>query len=81
MLESVKLVLINMLAMPWVPQVKIWEEKVQVLTEERAKHRAALETELRTLRAVQDELATKFDDSLSTLQTASPEPATSQIIV
>ncbi|KAL3135521.1 hypothetical protein ABBQ38_006001 [Trebouxia sp. C0009 RCD-2024] len=54
-------------------EVKLWEEKAQVVAEERTKHRAALETELRTLKAVQDELAAKFDDSLFTLQTASPE--------
>lgn len=55
----------------------MWEEKTQVLAEERGKHRAALETELRTLRVVQDELAAKFDDSLSSLQTASCcKPAT-----
>lgn len=66
-----------MLAVAGVAQVKTWEEKAQVVAEERAKHRAALETELRTLRAVQDELAAKFDDSLSTLQTASPETCNS----
>lgn len=62
-----------MLGVSRVAQVKLWEEKAQVVAEERTKHRAALETELRTLKAVQDELAAKFDDSLFTLQTASPE--------
>ena len=52
-------------------QLKIWDEKAQALAEERTKHRAALETELRTLRAAQEEMAAKFDDSLTALQTAS----------
>ena len=50
-------------------QLKMWEEKARTVAEERVKHRAALETELRTLRAAQEELAAKFDDSLTTLQT------------
>ena len=52
-------------------QLKIWEEKAQARAEERTKHRAALETELRALRAAQEEQAAKFDDSLTALQTAS----------
>ena len=52
-------------------QLKIWEEKAQALAEERTKHRAALETELRALRAAQEEQAAKFDNSLTALQTAS----------
>lgn len=49
-------------------QVKIWEEKAKAMVEERSKVRSALETELRTLKAYQDELASKFDESLLTLQ-------------
>ena len=57
-------------------QLKIWDEKAQALAEERTKHRAALETELRTLRAAQEEMAAKFDDSLTALQTASVQTCT-----
>ncbi len=52
-------------------QVKIWEEKAKALVEERAKQRSALETELRTLKAAQDDIAAKFDESLLALQTVS----------
>ena len=52
-------------------QLKIWQEKAQILAEESTKHKAALETELRTLRAAQEEMAVKFDESLTTLQMAS----------
>ena len=45
----------------------MWEEKAKTLTEERTKQRAALETELRSLRAAQDELAAKFDESMVAL--------------
>lgn len=57
-------------------QLKIWGEKAQAVAEERTKHRAALETELRTLRAAQEELAVKFDNSLTALQTASTQSCT-----
>ena len=52
-------------------QVKMWEERAKALTEERGKLRAALETELRSLKASQEDLATKFDESLITLQSVS----------
>lgn len=52
-------------------QVKIWEEKAKALVEERAKQRSALETELRTLKAAQDDIAARFDESLLALQTVS----------
>lgn len=52
-------------------QVKIWEEKAKALIEERAKQRSALETELRTLKAAQDDIAARFDESLLALQTVS----------
>ncbi|KAA6420486.1 MAG: hypothetical protein FRX49_09647 [Trebouxia sp. A1-2] len=51
-------------------EVKIWEEKAKALVEERAKQRSALETELRTLKAAQDDIAARFDESLLALQTA-----------
>jgi len=50
-------------------QVKIWEEKAKALVEERGKQRSALETELRTLKAAQDDIAARFDESLLALQT------------
>ena len=56
-------------------QLKLWEEKARAVLEERTKQRAALETELRTLRAAQEELAAKFDESLISLQTASATSA------
>ena len=52
-------------------QVKIWEEKARAVVEERSKHKSALETELRNLKAAQDDLASKFDCSLLTLQRVS----------
>ena len=50
--------------------MKIWDEKSKALVEERTKQRAALETELRALRAAQEDMAAKFDESLITLQMA-----------
>lgn len=58
---------------PVPPQVKIWEEKAKALVEERAKQRSALETELRTLKAAQDDIAARFDESLLALQTVSSQ--------
>lgn len=52
--------------------MKLWEEKVKALTEERAKKRSALETELRALKLSQEDMATKFDESLLALQLVSP---------
>ncbi len=51
--------------------MKIWEEKAKALVEERTKQRSALETELRTLKAAQDDIAARFDESLLALQTVS----------
>lgn len=49
-------------------QVKVWEEKVSALAEEQVKHRAALESELKNLKAAQEELSSAFDASLLSLQ-------------
>lgn len=49
-------------------QVKAWEEKVSAVEEEQIKHRAALESELKNLKASQEELAATFDASLLSLQ-------------
>lgn len=52
-------------------QVKVWEEKVTALAEEQVKHQAALESELKNLKASQEELASAFDASLLSLQEVS----------
>lgn len=48
--------------------MKAWEEKVKALEEEQVKHRTALETELRNLKAGQEDMAAAFDASLLSLQ-------------
>ncbi len=47
----------------------MWEEKAKALVEEHAKQRSALETELRTLKAAQEDIAARFNESLLALQT------------
>ena len=52
-------------------QVKLWEEKVKALVEERLKLKTAFESELRTLKVSQDNWAHEFDASLLALQQVS----------
>lgn len=53
-------------------QVKAWEEKVSALAEEQTKHRTALESELKNLKANQEEMASALDASLLSLQEVRP---------
>ena len=49
-------------------QVKAFEEKVKALSEAKAKALTALDAEMKSLRATQDEIMHKFDEAVQSLQ-------------